>query len=204
MPEHTIKAIVFDMGGVFVQTKDKNPRTQLAQRLGLSFEELSEVVFQSETARQATVGALEESAHWAFLASHFSLNQEQLPVFWDEFWGGDLLDQDLYGFAKDLKKTYKLGLLSNAWSGARNLLTRKFGFLDIFDVSVFSAEVKMAKPDPSFYQWMLEALLVNSGETIFVDDFIENIMAARELGFKAVHFINTNQAIKEINAILGS
>lgn len=204
MQTDSIKAIVFDMGGVFVQTKNKNPRAQLAQRLGLSYEELSEVVFQSESARLATAGALEESAHWAFIASCFNLNDEQLQMFWDEFWDGDFLDQDLFEFAKELKKTYTLGLLSNAWSGARGLLTRRFGFLDIFDVSVFSAEVKMAKPDPEFYQWMLDALQVNSGETIFVDDFIENILAARELGFNAVHFINTNQAIKEINAIIGS
>jgi HAD superfamily hydrolase (TIGR01509 family) len=95
-------------------------------------------------------------------------------------------------------------LLSNAWNGARDYLTRKFGFLDIFDISVFSAEVLMAKPDPQFYQWMLDALQVDPGETIFVDDFIENIQAAQELGFKTVHFTQTSQAIEEIKDILGS
>lgn len=204
MQADTIKAIVFDMGGVFVQTKNHNPRAQLAQRLGLNYDELSKVVFNSESARLATVGALDETDHWAFIANHFKLNDDQLEIFWEDFWSGDSLDQDLFRFARGLKEIYKLGLLSNAWSGARDLLTRRFGFLDIFDVSVFSAEVKMAKPDSKFYQWILDALNVNSGETIFVDDFIENIQAARDLGFKAVHFTNTAQAIKEINAIIGS
>ena len=105
MPADIIKAIVFDMGGVFVQTKDKNPRGQLAQRLGLSYDELSEVVFQSETARRATVGAVDESDHWEFIASHFNLNDHQLERFRDDFWRGDYLDQDLHEYARGLKKS---------------------------------------------------------------------------------------------------
>lgn len=204
MQANHIKAVVFDMGGVFVQTKDKNPRTQLAKRFGLSYDELSQLVFQSNTAQLATVGAVDESAHWDFIAKHFDLNDAEILKFWEDFWGGDQLDQELLAYTKSIKADYALGLLSNAWNGARDLLIRRFGFLDIFDVSVFSAEVKMAKPDHKFYHWMLDALQVNAGETIFVDDFIENIQAALALGFKTVHFTQTSQAIEEIKAILGT
>jgi putative hydrolase of the HAD superfamily len=204
MKSNYIKAVVFDMGGVFVQTKDKTPRTRLATRFGLSYDELSQLVFKSETAQLATVGEIDESAHWDFIAKHFDLNEVEIVEFWQDFWGGDQLDHDLYQFTKTLKGDYALGLLSNAWNGARDLLTRKFGFLDIFDASVFSAEVRMAKPESQFYQWMLDALQVDAGETIFVDDFIENIQAAQTLGFKTVHFTQTSQAIEEITEILGT
>jgi len=204
MKSERIKAIVFDMGGVFIQTKDTQPRNQLAQRLGLTYEALSQIVFQSDTAQKATVGAIDELVHWDFLAQHFNLSMEDMIKFWDEFWGGDFLDKDLLEYARNLKEVYPIGLLSNAWNGARDFLIRKYGFLDIFDVSVFSAEVKMAKPDPSIYQWILNAMHVTAGETIFVDDFIENIEAAQDLGFKTVHFKQTEQAILEIETILGS
>lgn len=204
MKSDHVKAVVFDMGGVFVQTKDKNPRTRLAERFGMSYEALSLLVFQSETAQLATVGAIDESVHWAFIAEQLNLNDTEMVKFWDDFWGGDQLDQELFTFTKTLKADYALGLLSNAWNSARDLLTRKFGFLEIFDVSVFSAEVRMAKPDPQFYQWMLDELRVDAGETIFVDDFIENIQTAQELGFKTVHFTQTSQVIEEIKIILGS
>lgn len=199
-----VKAVVFDMGGVFVQTKDKNPRTRLAKRFGLSYEALSQLVFQSESAQLATVGVIDECVHWDFIAKHFDLNDDEIIKFWEDFWGGDQLDQELFEYTKTLKADYALGLLSNAWDGARDLLTRRFGFLDIFDVSVFSAEVRMAKPDPQFYQWMLDELQVGAGETVFVDDFIENIQAAQKLGFLTVHFTQTAQAIEEIKAILGT
>lgn len=200
MEPDNIKAVIFDMGGVFIQTKDKQPRTRLAERFGMSYDELSQLVFQSPTAQDATVGLIDERDHWKYLSEHLHINPEEMEIFWGDFWGGDFLDNDLYSFALTLKKKYALGLLSNAWSGARNLLTKKFNFLHIFDVSVFSAEVKMAKPDPAFYFWILNKLDIKAEQAIFVDDFIENIDAAQKLGFKTVHFINTEQAIKAIKS----
>jgi epoxide hydrolase-like predicted phosphatase len=202
MNSDTIKAIVFDMGGVFVQTTDKNPRSNLAKKYGLDDEALSLLVFQSETAQKATIGEIDENDHWKFIGDHFGLNSSELANFQEDFWGGDILDQELVRFTKTLKEKYPIGLLSNAWSGARALLTRKFGFLDLFDVSVFSAEVKMAKPDPKFYFWMLDKLNVNAEEALFVDDFIENITAAKELGFKTVHFKNTIGTINKISELI--
>jgi putative hydrolase of the HAD superfamily len=198
----TIKAIIFDMGGVFVQTTDKNPRSNLAKKYGLNYEELSLLVFQSDTAKKATVGEIDEKDHWKFIGDHFGLNPMELEKFQENFWGGDTLDLSLVKFTKSLKAKYPIGLLSNAWSGARALLTRRFGFLDLFDVSVFSAEVEMAKPDPKFYYWILEKLNLKPEETIFVDDFIENITAAKELGIRTIHFKNTIEAIAEINALI--
>jgi putative hydrolase of the HAD superfamily len=169
----------------------------------LSYEALSQIVFQSETARLATVGAIEEKEHWDYLAEQLNLQEFELDNFWDEFWGGDQLDSELVAFTKTLKNDYRIGLLSNAWSGARDLLTRKYNFLDLFEISVFSAEVKMAKPDADFYQWMMEKLNVQFEESIFIDDFIENIHAANALGMQTVHFKDTDQAIGEITTILG-
>ena len=35
-----ITTIVFDLGGVLLRTEDRKPRAQLAERLGMSYEEL--------------------------------------------------------------------------------------------------------------------------------------------------------------------
>ena len=52
----SIRAIIFDMGGVIIRTEDRVPREALAERLGLSYDELSQVVFNEDSARLATVG----------------------------------------------------------------------------------------------------------------------------------------------------
>ena len=202
MNSDLIKAVIFDMGGVFIQTKDKNPRLKLAEKYGMSYEDLSKLVFQSETAQLATLGEVNEKVHWQFVVNQLNLTSTELKEFQDAFWGGDVLDQDLIEFSLELKEKYPIGLLSNAWSGARDLLTRKFDFLHVFDVSVFSAEVGLAKPDPKFYHWILNKFSLQPHEAIFVDDFIENIDAANLLGFRTVHFKSTDQAIRNIKEML--
>jgi putative hydrolase of the HAD superfamily len=82
------------------------------------------------------------------------------------------------------------------------MLTKKYACIDAFDVSMFSYEVGMAKPDPSIYYLILNRLHVAPSEAIFVDDFSANIQAASEVGIHAVHFLNREQAIAEIRGLL--
>ena len=54
----TIKAVIWDMGGVLLQLVDDRPRQELAKKFSVTLGELDKLVFNSETARLATLGAL--------------------------------------------------------------------------------------------------------------------------------------------------
>jgi epoxide hydrolase-like predicted phosphatase len=75
---------------------------------------------------------------------------------------------------------------------------------EIFEVVVDSAFVGMRKPDPRIYELTLERLGdgLRAEECVFVDDIDVNCEAARELGMKAVRFVDAEQAIAEIQALL--
>ena len=62
----------------------------------------------------------------------------------------------------------------------------------------------VAKPDPKIYKIVLEKLALNPDETVFIDDFIENIEAARKLGMHGIHFQSKEQAIEELQALLNN
>ena len=92
-------------------------------------------------------------------------------------------------------------MISNAWSGLRDyILSKKFE--DAFDEIIISAEVKAMKPDDRIYQIALEKLGVSPSETVFIDDFPENVKAAQTLGMQAIQFIQPDQVIKEMNQLL--
>jgi HAD superfamily hydrolase (TIGR01509 family) len=59
---------------------------------------------------------------------------------------------------------------------------------ETFDAILFSAEEGLKKPDPELYRRALARLNVQPGEAVFVDDFSENVEAARALGLAGVHF----------------
>jgi epoxide hydrolase-like predicted phosphatase len=72
-----------------------------------------------------------------------------------------------------------------------------------YEVIVDSAFVGMRKPDPAIYSLTLERLGLAPSACVFVDDIDVNCDAAREVGLHAVHFRDTEQAVAEIEALLG-
>lgn len=57
-----------------------------------------------------------------------------------------------------------------------------------FDHQFPSFEVGLAKPDPAYFQHLLEVLQLDANQAVFVDDLAENVQAARSVGLHAIHF----------------
>jgi len=204
MENQQIKAIIWDMGGVILRTEDPYPREKLAEELGITREELEKFVFTSRTSNQATSGEISSQEHYQEIARRFKLDDEGLKNFFDAFWSGDRVDEILLDEIRKLRKHYKTAMLSNAWSEAREFLTNDFPCLEPFDIAIFSAEVKLAKPQPEIYQLLLNQLGIKPGEAVFFDDFPENIAAANNLGIHAFQFVSREQALADLAEIIDS
>ena len=197
-----IKAVIFDMGGVILRTEDPSSRLAQAESLGISRQQLERAVFDNASALQATLGIINEKEHWEEVFKILPVPIEEQADFILAFWDGDRMDRELLSFIDALRPTRRTGLLSNAWSEARNSVSARFGGLDVFDVTVFSAEVGLAKPDPAIYKRILQQLEAEASEAVFVDDYLPNVDAAAALGMGAVRFLNTRQAQADVRAIL--
>jgi putative hydrolase of the HAD superfamily len=198
----SIRAVIFDFGGVLVRTEDRTPRTQLAARLGLTYDELSALVFDSESAFQAMKGEITAVEHWEEVRRvlNISINEfSQIPL---EFWAGDTLDEDLIIYLRNLRPDCKTALLSNAWDNLRQQIEEIWKIDDAFDHILISAEVGMIKPDRPIFERLLSDLGVKPAEAVFVDDFPQNVAAAKEVGLEAIHFRGPNQALDALQKLL--
>jgi 2-haloacid dehalogenase len=63
---------------------------------------------------------------------------------------------------------------------------------DHFKDVIVSGVEKLVKPDPAIYQLALRRFSLQPGEAIFIDDNYDNVVAARNNGFAAHHFIDAN------------
>ena len=144
--KNTIKALIWDMGGVLLRTEDDVPRKRLADRLGTTRRSLEELVFASRSAQQAMRGLMPIEEHWLEVGKVFHLNDQELLDFQNEFWAGDRLDEELVDTIRALRSRYSTGLLSNAWSDIREVAGKRFRFLDAFDVIVFPQKSKWLNP----------------------------------------------------------
>jgi len=196
-----ITTVIFDLGGVLLRTEDRTPRTKLAQRLGMTYEELEDQVYGS---REAMRGEISAEIHKRTFLEKLGLPENAMNEFGDEFWGGDRMDAMLVDFIRNLRGTYTTALLSNAWDDLRPLLINRWKIADAFEHIFISAEMGLAKPDPKIYQVVESELKKDPSELVFVDDFIENVQAARKQGWNAVHFHSREGALAELAEYLDS
>lgn len=199
----SIKAIVFDLGGVIVRTQDGLPRQRLASRLGITPGDLYRLIFDSETARQATLGAISMADHWLAVQQTLKLGKDGSSVL-DEFWAGDEVDFELVDYIRSLRLQFRTALLSNAWDNMRRVMEEEWGFSDAFDEIIISAEVGIAKPDERIYQYALRLLAVQPQEAIFVDDMLHNVAAAQAQGWHAIQFQSLSQVRQQIDLLVNS
>lgn len=65
----------------------------------------------------------------------------------------------------------------------------RFPFLQSFDGVVVSAHERLLKPDRAIYEVLLGRYGLEAGACIFVDDSEKNILGARDVGMRALHFV---------------
>lgn len=108
--------------------------------------------------------------------------------------------EDTLRFIDELKnRNIPVYLLSNApthfadWAASYEPLGK-------FDGIVFSAPLKMAKPDPEIYEYLFETYKLKPEECFFIDDLSANIETAKKLGMDGIVFTGN---IDEVKAAVG-
>jgi len=200
----SIKAVIFDLGGVIVRTEYQAPRQHLAESFGMDYDDIDKVVFgggPNGSAARASIGEITEEQHWPNVMKVLKQPASEYERIREEFFAGDVIDIAIIDFLRSIKPNYKTGLISNAFSGLRDYIMRE-KFDDAFHHMVISAEVGVAKPDAKIYHFALEQLQVQPNEAVFVDDFYENIEACEKLGMKGIHFKDSQSALEQLKQLL--
>lgn len=83
---------------------------------------------------------------------------------------------------------YKLFGLTNWSTETLPIARQRFSFFDLFAGIVISGEEKMVKPDSKIYHLLLERYSLDANHSLFIDDSIENVQTALQMGFHALHY----------------
>ena len=196
-----IQTVFFDFGGVIQRTEFQAPRQKLAQRFGMEYEDIDNIVFNSPTAKQATLGEMSVEEHWQAVAKRLKVGKKEIADLENEFFAGDVIDRSIVEYVRSLRPRFKTGLISNAWSDMRGYLLRQ-KIDDAFDTLTISAEVGAAKPAAKIYLLALEQAQVKAEAAVFVDDVPANIEACEAVGMKGILFRDPLKALIELKKLL--
>jgi putative hydrolase of the HAD superfamily len=202
MTAMTIKAIVFDIGGVLEITPDLGVAAAWESRLGLAEGELNERM--SDAWAGGSVGTVSEAGVHRAARERLGLDERQLAEFTADLWRDYLgtANTELIGYVRGLRPCYRTGILSNSFVGAREREQAAYGFEDLVDEIIYSHECGMQKPDQRIYALACARLGVEPGQMVFVDDYPPCVEGAAAVGIHAVRHQGNAQTISDIEDLL--
>ncbi len=186
-----IKAIVFDCFGVIVADT-----TEATYKL-LGGDSEKDKEFLRDIYHKSSSGLIPA-------ASPFIAERLGVPIeTWEqELKNGRTINEELLLYIKTLKKSYKVGMLSNVSSlGLQRFITQE-RLAEYFETVVESHVIGFAKPEARAYEIVAESLNVRLDECIFTDDREEYIEGAQHVGMKTILFTNTGQFKRDLEALL--
>lgn len=102
-------------------------------------------------------------------------------------------NQKLLDYSQELRKKYKIGILSNASPGSIDEYFSSAERTQFFDAFVVSSEVNLIKPWPEIFWLACDRLAVAPNEAVFVDDNPINCDGARKIGMQAILYEDFDQ-----------
>ncbi len=189
-----IKNIIFDIGNVLLRFNRDYLLSQFYQ--GTEFEYVKDIIFKDW--EKMDDNTLTPAEHLQSVLNVLPTKYHQIATSLLTTWEDYMIYSDgIIDLVKELKeKGYKLYILSNMTT---HFIEResKFEILKYFDGIVYSAPIKIMKPDPAIYEYILTKYSLNPTECLFVDDMKTNLTEAARFGIKTFLFNNNAQELKK-------
>lgn len=196
-----IKTIIFDIGNVLVDFAWEPFYKSFGFKEEI-FERLANATVRSDVWNELDRGEWSmEKIIDAFIANDPGIEEEIRRVFQDT---GNILVKREYAipWIHHLRKLgYQVLYLSNMGEDTHIKCKEALAFMEHMDGGVLSYEFKIVKPDVRIYQALIEKYNVIPEESVFVDDTLKNVIAARELGFCAIHATSHAEVLGEFEKI---
>ena len=190
-----IKNVIFDIGGVLIDWNPDKVYKEVfkndTERMNHFYNEICTQDWnENQDAGYPMAKATEERI------ALFPEFEEEIKMFYGRW--DDMLGDQIQGTVDILKKltdnpSIKVVALTNWSHETFPRAIAKFEFLQWFEGIIVSGQEKTRKPFPEIYQLTLSRFNLKAEESLFIDDNLRNIEAARELGIHSIHFENPGQ-----------
>jgi putative hydrolase of the HAD superfamily len=189
-----VSAVVFDYGGVLCRRQPGPALATMEALAGVPGERLWPAYWDQREPYDR--GQVDGPGFWAAVGRELGIDwssdtdklaalTETDTLSWTD------LEPHMIEWAAELSRTgVRTALLSNAPPELRDHLLAEFEWLERFDVTTFSCDLGLVKPEAAIYQACVEELGVAPGDALFLDDRQPNVDGALRAGLRAMVFTN--------------
>ncbi len=180
-----IKAIIFDLNGIFLQSEKLSDRFEkdFGVLTNIFLSKLKEIM---DEVRQPN--ALPAFSYWEPVFKEWNIELKEKD-FWEYWFGAEIPSDRMINYAGGLKqKGIKIFVLSNNFRERATFYEHYPWMHDIVDKAYFSWQTGFVKPDPRAWELVLKENNLKSGECLYFDDQEKNVESAKSLGIESFLF----------------
>ncbi|MFA4923103.1 MAG: HAD family phosphatase [Ignavibacteriaceae bacterium] len=193
-----IRAIVFDLGNVLLPFD----YSIAVNRLNGKEENLGEVFHtfykdNYEVHRSFERGDLSKEKFISIMLHTLQnkIDEETFCKIYSEIF---TVNENVASLLPELKKNYKLVLLSNTNAIHKQYGWERYDFIKYFDKLILSHELNAVKPEEKIYKAVETFTGLLPEEHIFIDDILEYVNGAKKLGWDGIQFTGNENLVKEL------
>ena len=195
-----IKAVCFDLDGLFF-TKESFQRFKedLAPNVAKEKRDFVLALSDQMKAFKSWVMSEEKYRSWAQQELWSSYLLEEISKIFGESYE---VDEQVLNLAQSLKfQGYKLCICSNNFPTRINALQERYRFLELFDVAVFSFEVKSMKPNTKIFEVLIEESWCKAEEIVYSDDNEDKLFGAKNLWIQTFVFSSFEGFVEDLQKL---
>ncbi len=195
-----IKNIIFDLNKVIVTYENQPNKKYLDKEykkiLGMTQDEfLGKAMVYFDYYNE---GKVDFAGFMKFVFDELQLSYDKIPLI-------ERLHERSFNFVEgieeiliQLSKNFNLILCAGDGFESSEMKIKNFGLKKYFKRIYVSSYEKTNKKNVFIYEKILKENKLKAGETLFIDDLIEHISAARKAGIHSIHFKDSEQLTKEL------
>lgn len=192
-----ICVVVFDFGGVIAQANTTKMADFLTHSFNINKDELSNALREMQNA-VSKGGSEKEFWEQYAISKRVVLTNNWLNQFAIVIKESITEIPESIAIVKTLQNHgYRTAMLSDVTQYQADII-RKMGYYDLFNPVLLSYATGIKKPNPEAFTTLLKELKLPASYVLFIDDRIENVESARNLGIDSIQFISPQQLKEEL------
>ena len=192
---------LFDLGNTLIKLAYERVMENICRDAAISRDALVDLLEKPGGYRDLESGAINFGEFYEFICAHAGYRESlrQFREVWSDFFGGPIPGMET--LLERVREKYRVAFLSNSNEVHAEVIPRRFATLfQKDDRFIFSYRFKVAKPDPEMFRRALEVLGALPQHVVFIDDLLENVIAARSVGLHAYQFVDAESLTAQLVA----
>ncbi len=196
-----ISWFLIDLGNTVIKIAYERVIDNICREANVNRDELLDIFEKAGGYRDMERGATTFWEFHEFLADRagYRGTLRDFHALWANFFDGPM--PGIEDLLTRIRRKYRVAFLSNSNEVHAEVIPKQFAPLfERDDRFIFSHRFKVAKPDPEMFHRALETIGAQPADVVFIDDMIENVIAARGLGILSFQYTDTPALLQQLQS----